>query len=205
MTIIKSINHTLWPANQRRKTASTQSAQHATDLQRPVAIPIVPRAGIYLIPSGHSEDARFCGVFRRTWRAIPPGARRRLLTHWHWRMGADTCYGSPRIELFEHWYLVSHARPDTVGVCDMRGRRFRFSAPMLRHMPDEIAAELIAHELAHALQYARLRPRLSTETWEAEARDIERAWGFDPCGASAWYFTNEHRLDGRPTASPRCR
>jgi len=207
MRTIKCIKHAQWAVGQPGAKHPLQVARESTEAQRRMAIPIMPRIGIYLIPSGHGEDIRFCTVFKATWLAIPLDARRRLLGHWRRNTHADAGRLTPKIELFEHWYRVSHARADTVGVCDLRGNRFRFSAPMVRHMPDKIAAELIAHELAHALQYSYLllhaRSSMSTEAWEAEAREIERTWGFDPCGASAWYFTNKHRLDREGVAAPR--
>src|SRR5436305_1373831 len=48
----------------------------------PELIPIQRSAGLYLVRHGDGDDQRFARLFRETWRRIPLGARRQMVSFW---------------------------------------------------------------------------------------------------------------------------
>ncbi len=66
-------------------------------------------------------------------------------------------------------------------------------------MPNDLVAELIAHEMAHAYQFTYLRTGQGLDRddaeWEREAWKIEYSWGFDPNEVCAWYFKKQPLIE----------
>jgi hypothetical protein len=105
------------------------------------------------------------------------------------------------IELVNH--RLSGRR--TIAMMDHYGYRFRFSSKRFDLMPDEVAQDVIAHELAHGMQaaegirctreYSDGRADYANEDGEycGDNLDIEygademiRMWGFDPYSVDEW-------------------
>lgn len=181
-------------------------------------IPIIPRSRIYLVPYGHGNDRQFAVRFRDTWKKLPLFARRRLLLHWREDQDlARTVVGiydiskfqpqsgrqliiSPRIELLSGWLgprgdnIVDAPRhpPKEVGHTFAQGHLLRFHAPHVDRMPVSVTECLIAHELAHAYQFAigiaeDFGPyETNSYEWEADAEDTLTNWGFEDRIIDKW-------------------
>jgi hypothetical protein len=107
---------------------------------------------------------------------------------------------SPRIELLSGWIgprgddIVDAPRhpPKEVGHTFARGHLLRFHAPQVDRMPVGVAECLIAHELAHAYQFANgiaedLGPyETNSYEWEADAEDTLTNWGFEDRIIDKW-------------------
>ncbi|HEY1601384.1 MAG TPA: hypothetical protein VGG64_17410 [Pirellulales bacterium] len=137
--------------------------------------------GIYLGPVGASSE-KFAELFRSTWKQIP--RRHRGLLREHWRSVPIAQYWAPEIQIG----IWENCEYRTLGVCQNKGRRFVFLPEAIDKFPDENVRELIAHELAHAVQHAsgwfdyRVpdgMPR-NLDRNEAEADMLMAYWGFKP-------------------------
>jgi hypothetical protein len=138
-------------------------------------LPILPRSGLYLDGYGCGDEGRFCRLFADTWRRIALGARRLLMGYWrsdHPNVAICDFRGDhgrerlvvPRIQLLNGWHPPSFGLVRTgppapgrwpdLGSCYAEGFLFRFYAPVVDRLPDQLVRYLIAHELAHACQYA---------------------------------------------------
>jgi len=142
-------------------------------------LPILPRSGLYLESFHCGDEQRFISLFTDTWQRIPIGPRRRLLAHWrkphpardrhslvrkHPRKGVEFELVVPRIQLLHGWglslrdeVLIRSAKLNTghvCGICAANGFVLRYWSPAMDRLPEHLARYLIAHELAHAYQYA---------------------------------------------------
>lgn len=143
----------------------------------PARLPIVARDELRLDIYGCGDEARFARVFAATWWKLPRYARREMRAHWRSdRTGRMPCavpdrlgrvvFAPPRIQLLNGWDRPSTGRirtgalPDggharhPLGVAFAEGFLLRFYAPVVDRLPDHLLEYLIAHELAHVLQYA---------------------------------------------------
>ena len=119
------------------------------------------------------------------WRECPPG---RLQGLW-----------SPLVALVDDWEFSDHfsREPKDLGACGRGGHSLFFYAAIVDAMPAQHVGELIAHELAHAVQYARgdwpntdrSKPRWWDEA-EMVADEIMGEWGFDPWAMDDWMERN---------------
>jgi hypothetical protein len=110
-------------------------------------------------------------------RPVTPGAPRASLV-------------SPRVELLYEWTggrLNALIEPGAdlatcrgggrheYAFCACEGHVLRFCAPHVDRMPDEVAMDLVAHELAHVVQYATATPLTSGPPTRATGR-----WSLTP-------------------------
>jgi hypothetical protein len=160
---------------------------------RPICL--VKRSGIYLMRCGHGDDERFARGFRKTWRRLGKDVRRSLTDYWRdpdiVYMGLQLVF--PTIEVLDDW---SGRNEGEAGVCKLNGHLFRFLAPLVDAMPDDILATLIAHELAHAYRAAVGILVLDPDnplTAEENGRDeletrqlVHGTWGFDEDALGSW-------------------
>ena len=156
-------------------------------------LPILPRHRVYVFDLSLSNGGeRFAENFKRTWKRLPLGPRRRILAAWKCgdsgTIGRTTVLVSPQIELVDGW----SGRRDAVGAAGANGHLLRFFAPDIRRMPDNLVEDLIAHELAHVYQGA-LRmldwdetDELQVAVDEQEADILMEEWGFDADALDDW-------------------
>lgn len=106
------------------------------------------------------NHVRFTALFRATWKRLPLGVRRQILRHW--RTGFTICPEwfplSPVIEIVPLiWPRDAKTEEEAAriwGNVTALGHKVQFSATIIDKMPDAIAQDLIAHELAHVHQFA---------------------------------------------------
>jgi hypothetical protein len=173
------------------------------------AFPIMPRRGVYLW-AFDGDGSRLASLFLSTWKRLPLWARRPLLAFW--RRGHPV-YGdykpSPQVELLQGWpgrEGDDDAPSEAMACVTHAGHLIRFHAPSVDRMPDPVVCDLVAHELAHAYQYALG----ATVAWdlspgevdlldgdgdgsvflpgemEEDAEMIMSGWGFDPESIDRW-------------------
>jgi hypothetical protein len=187
-------------------------------------LPILPRSGLFLESFYCGDEPRFIRLFSDTCQRIPLGPRRRLLAHWrkdhpakdrhalvrkHPRKGVEFELVAPRIQLLLGWgkslrddVLIRSAKFYAnldCGTCAANGFVLRFWSPALDKLPEHLARYLIAHELAHAYQYAvGYRRRFGEEQvfngqTEADADKLASWW---KCGDNANEFDKWLRDNG---------
>jgi hypothetical protein len=116
-------------------------------LEESRVVRLLPRHDVYLwVYDG--DGRRFALAFQETWKRLPLGARRRLLSYWASARPASGILVSPSIELAD--YQFGHRRD--LAMVDHRGHRLRFRSRYTDRMPDDVLQDLIAHELVHVLQ-----------------------------------------------------
>lgn len=144
--------------------------------------PLLPRHGVNLFaPNGGGE--RFARLFRETWRRLPLFVRRRLLKHWRCGLFPGHDF-SPFVVLASDW--PGRVR-DAMGAAGDRGHRLCFWTEGVADFPDELVMDLVAHELAHAYQWACDR-RAEMDSFEAEddANWTMECWGFSATAMDDW-------------------
>jgi hypothetical protein len=163
-------------------------------------LPLLPRHNIYLAVS-KGDAPRFARNFRATWKRIPLGPRRRMLAYW--KDPGTLAPGvvlPPMIELANPLFMGRRE----FGVCGVMGCKLQFNAKYFDRMPDDVAQDVIAHELAHAYQGAQGIHMVREyrdgsalfvqdgEPWggrleiEMDADDHIEGWGFDPESVDRW-------------------
>jgi hypothetical protein len=171
-------------------------------------VPLLRRHNIYLrVLAG--DGRRFARVFQTTWRRIPLGDRRRLLGYWKAEGPTHDIFLSPEVYLTElDAFPIDNE--SIVGLASHFGHKLRFRADLVNRMPDAVAEDLIAHELAHAFQAATgIRPLessngtaifsgLNGELWEEHTLEyhadvIAEEWGFDTNSVDRWASMNRER------------
>jgi hypothetical protein len=170
----------------------------------PEFFPIVPTSRLWLPRLGVGNDERFANIFRDTWRQIDIRARRLMVAHWRNGQPRYAIQGlwSPTIRLCRSWQFNewSWRGPRDLGACGSGGHSLYFYAPVVDAMPTKHVGELIAHELAHVIQYAtgdlprpggtdRTIPR-SCDPIENIADEYMEWWGFDPSAIDEWCAEN---------------
>jgi hypothetical protein len=114
------------------------------------------------------DGDRFARLFTETWFKLPPTARTSILTHWKQEE-------NPIIWMeFSNAWRNCATRYAEIGC---RGCELNFDADEFDGMPEAVAKAVIAHELAHAYQYATGRDQ--AVDLESDAEDSIRQWGFD--------------------------
>lgn len=163
-------------------------------------LPIVPSSRLWLPRLGIGDDARFAGIFRDTWGSIPIRARRLIVKHWRQcPLGRLQGLWSPMVALANYWEFSEWGvrGMKDYAACGCGGHSLFFDAPLVDAMPSQHVRELIAHELAHAVEYAcgefpqadRTQPRVFVEA-ENVADEIMEGWGFDPWAMDHWIERN---------------
>jgi hypothetical protein len=109
------------------------------------AIPILPKAGLFLESGWEGDGRRFARLFAQTWRRLPLGVRRALRRHWRAQDDA------PWIVYHRAYY---YGEAGNYGSCGYEGYRLWFDPSLLDALPDAAVQYLVAHELAHAYQWA---------------------------------------------------
>lgn len=154
---------------------------------------LLPRHGIEFYSSDVS-GVRFAALFRATWKRIPLWARRRILSHWR----------KPKPTVF--YSLDWVGRDGAFAQVARDGYALMFCAADFEDMPDAVAQDVIAHELAHVVQHAngmwwcrasdgrqvaRYRDdpeELEVEQVEDEANELIFFWDFDESSVDDWAF-----------------
>ncbi|MBI2806097.1 MAG: hypothetical protein HYX68_14040 [Planctomycetes bacterium] len=179
-----------------RKLSPPLLVEDAERFKAPDFLPVVPTSRLWLPRWEIGDDKRFALIFRDTWKRVPIRARRLMVRHWRtcpiWLMQG---LWSPTISLTDDWEFsdVCGRKPKDLGGCGRGGHSLYFFAPIVDAMPVQHVGELIAHELAHAVQYAsgdlpqtnRELPRCWDDT-ETFADEIMHEWGFDPWAMDDW-------------------
>jgi hypothetical protein len=152
------------------------------------------------VQAGDGEHLADC--FRQTFGRLPRSTANLLLAHW--ADGPGHLARRPVLEL--HAALrpgieLQEDAPGLVyGVTDECGQRIRFAAAFTDRMPPGVLEVLVAHELTHCEQWARLPPAIARELdLEAHARDLITEWGFDPDALDQWRLPRSFSQPGRST------
>lgn len=183
----------------RRKSASQahwKARIKALEVNGVTCVPIHPRAGIFLKTELPGTGQRFASIFRSTWNALPLWARRRILRHWREpsEQGVDVL--NLTIELISD--VPDEDGPGIATCCNL-GHYLEFYEPLVDRMPDECVTALIAHELAHVLQYADDAMTRDKESAEEIAAEIIRCdFGIDEWVLDVWMaqYVSRYTLDG---------
>ena len=137
-----------------------------------------------------TDSVRFARAFRSTWKKIPLSWRRRILAHWHRPSRVIGKRKGPRIilraKVFDRGSLKNprFKNDATFAMASRSGDFLQFLAPAFDRMPLRIAEAVIAHELAHVVQFeANL---WSCTRLEREADIIALAWGFPIYEVDEW-------------------
>jgi len=167
----------------------------------PEFVPIVPTSRLWLPKLGIGDDERFANIFRATWHKIDRKARRLMVAHWRKGLPRYEIQGlwSPTIQLTDEWkfYDWSWRHSRDLAACGCGGHSLYFYAPVVDAMPTIHVEELIAHELAHVIQYATgeeprtdtTKPRMLDAT-ENGADGYMEYWGFDSEAMDDWLRDN---------------
>jgi hypothetical protein len=155
---------------------------------------IIARNRIYLrtFSGGADQQARFVRAFRRTWKRLPLGDRRRLLKHWR-----ENCplalvrngHYSPLVEVQYGWQARNEE--PLAGSWRSSTHRLFFLAPAVVLMPNRHLDTLIAHELAHA---ALTAAGCDDKNDEELAEGIVDLWGFDQYALIRWIVEHRERI-----------
>ena len=141
---------------------------------------------VYVRTFGHSRnDIEFVGHFKFVWSNFSPKVVQELCGYWYEQQA-----GVPIIEL-RHWQgkeadLLGSGR--TV----LHGLYIIYRALVIDTMPPEIIRSVIAHELAHAHQYAtnwfigRPDNQATQDLSEADAKNREISWKYSPQDRDDW-------------------
>jgi hypothetical protein len=170
--------------------------------------PIAAECGIYLRPNGHGDDRRFAGLFARVWRRIPDLEREQILSQWRrWVTVGDDGRLEVSIAL-ENWSGLR--RQQAIGDCEYPGTILKFYGRVVDILPEELVMYVIAHELAHVVQYFHgktLRPdphplgeavAYVNSSVEREADEIALRWGFSGKQFDKWMAKNVNWLSFPP-------
>lgn len=137
----------------------------------PFMLRLVPDQPIYMFATPLLPEDRFARLFRTVWNGLPCDAVNSLIAHWaaglKWR--ESPC---PRIGVLGDW-------PGREGVaeCTCLGHELLFTAWLVATQPDAGVAVAIAHELAHAWQFAvGIISGRSKSAIEREANMLSRKW-----------------------------
>jgi hypothetical protein len=162
--------------------------------------PCSPATNVYF-QAFDGDGSRFARLFRATWRRIPLWARRRILRYWREDFSGPIAV-SPEITLAKSW--KGRGRRD-FAVTTCHGHRLVFHSRSVAAMPEDVAGDLIAHELAYVLQSVR-GIRFVKETRrggayfaypdgscfggrmeiEVDADETMDRWGFDSRSIDRW-------------------
>jgi hypothetical protein len=142
-------------------------------------------------PEAALAEERFIRVFNTAWGRLPMSARAVLAAKWRL---------SPAKVFLTHGWKEQGGR---LAQCSAGGSMFHFFSPAALRMSDEILAECIAHELAHAFFYVSGDPYhcsdldedlygepLQRRLAEALVRELVAVWGFNPRSFSQWCVDN---------------
>ena len=121
------------------------------------------------VPTDIGED--FVLRFRETWDCLPATDQQQIVEFWRQEEFLLV------IALLDDW------PPESVdGQVGMQGYEVKFRAESFRHFPKKAARWVIAHELAHVIQWATNRCRdpdqISSGENEQDADRIAEGWGF---------------------------
>lgn len=157
------------------------------------------------------DPRRFRSVFGRVWRQIPLADRRALLLLWRDWTGAAFYRRLGEQSVIAMLAATRDDRHRTgYASCAPHTGALWFFDPLVRIMPEPVLAVLIAHEVAHALMWARGKGedfheqthsdyrRSAHVYWnDPEERHVRRlagAWGFPEATFRAWERRNKKRI-----------
>jgi hypothetical protein len=146
---------------------------------------LLPRHGVHLFAPCEGGE-RFARLFIETWKRLPYLARRRILGHW--KKGPLGI--GPRIHLLPDWSgRRSRVDPDgALATTGLLGLELFFCAEAVAAYPDELVRGIVAHELAHVLQWASGCDMVGVdaEEWEMDADELVEDWGFSATAMDEW-------------------
>lgn len=138
---------------------------------------------------------RFVELFSETYRRIPLGPRRSIVKHWR----SDPFplpLVKPEITLSVSWNGREGGRGlrGDMAVTKCRGHILHFFSKLVAALPDDLARDLIAHELAHVYQWSigRNLEVMNPFECEEEADWMMEGWGFDATAIDDWMLANGH-------------
>ncbi|HET6384889.1 MAG TPA: hypothetical protein VFJ58_15960 [Armatimonadota bacterium] len=137
-----------------------------------VRVQLLDVPDLELVMMGPISHDGFVQLFEEVWNSLLPGDRQSLVSLWR---GHKVPIG-----LLSGWI----GWEGEVGQCAGEAEAIRFWWPILNEMPDRIVAEVIAHELLHAVCDARgIKGR---STIEDVVAGMERERGFPVDEGRAW-------------------
>lgn len=154
-------------------------------------VPLLPAHKIMLLAS-HGGGERFAGLFRSVWAKMPLWGRRKILGHWRDERQAAGLFiiGAPAVSLLDGpIHLDDRPCERVLGMVDRRGFRIQFRGDRAAEMPDDVAMDLIAHELAHVYQWAAGWEEMTSGDHfviEEGADVMTAAWGFGITSVDEW-------------------
>jgi hypothetical protein len=150
--------------------------------------------------NGDPQESRLAKLVGAVWKAIMEEDRDSLEAYWR-----NSGEGFALTEVVDDWDgCTDEALAQTLD----EGCRLVFRRSSFEIMPDEVAMSQVAHELAHAFQFAtewfgpadRKKPLSETEkrdleaAAEAHAAETEDRWGFDPEARRKWEASHEGEM-----------
>jgi hypothetical protein len=189
--------------------ASQAEIDEAWSEVRRGTLPLLPRHPKVRFYDMAGNAERFKTIFYQTWKRLPFGVRRRIIAYWraNWCCPWPDVRFSPQICVYKQLYVRDRGTgiaPTTVwGNCGSGGHRLEVDGTIIDKMPDAIACDLVAHELAHVFQHAAgmvdaidedgqpysILPQgdaLLPGEVENDADDLMVAWGFDDTAMDEW-------------------
>jgi hypothetical protein len=159
--------------------------------QPPPMVQPVPQEPLYLLRRDFCDEERLARLIRSTWLRFPAAARDPLREHWQTREGLHSLFNGPlRVEALPGWTGRSNR---VLGECWTQGHAIRLHSVSVQTMPDEALAALIAHEFAHAFQFATECDWGATKkAEEAAVEDCIRGWGFHPEALDSWFAQQQN-------------
>lgn len=184
-------------------------------VKMPPSVAIDRRNNLYVTRYNGSAD-RFAKAFRSVWKQIPLGPRRGMLRHWRtdeMRFLSGFIHPSrvvrlnetipqqwlisPSIEILPPWWIEDGRDDDmnplrgVMGAACRKGHSLKFHDAIVDALPDNLLADLIAHELAHVWQESiGLEKRFGFEPepgdLEQDADEIMEHWGFSAEAIDEW-------------------
>src|SRR5262249_32293466 len=132
--------------------------------------------------------------FCDTWYRLPLGPRREILRHWRTRAGLPSQFTRPLNPSL--WWVQNEignigafASRDTGphATSSQLGHLILFNARTFARLPDQASRYVIAHELAHVLQWIAGAIRENEALLEVDADRLAVEWGFwNPAQFEEW-------------------
>jgi hypothetical protein len=158
-----------------------------------IMFPLVEEAHIYLTAI-QGDGALFSGDFRKCWEKLPTKDRETLIRHWNTAAPVlQTLPHLPYITLVDELISKNKVKSGVVAGTTMdKGFLIEFWAPVIMRMPTDISQTVVAHELAHVLQFSMHEDpvaALGIGKMEAEADLQVEKWGYSMTNIEKWAFS----------------
>ena len=163
------------------------------DFEMTVMIGTRRRGRVECLGVSRADAARFCRLFETTWAAIPRWARAAIVRGWRWRRGLGL-REFPIIRLGSKHRLRSQffkGQKMMFAGCFHATRGYAFCSDELALKTDSDIRAVVAHELAHDLQFSDDGLRIENYSkieLEQNANAFVKIWGFN--AAALWPAAN---------------